>query len=185
MDVAFVSYHQCRELDPDQSPLTDAAAAAGLTTCVAGWDDPDVDWSVPRLAALRSCWNYPQHLDAFSQWLSDVAQHTTLLNPVDVVRWNLHKGYLTDLADRGLSVTPTVVVAAGAPIDLAAVVREREWSAVVVKPAVSCNSWRTYRFAADETGLRAAQAHLASLVAERDALVQPFYRPSRATASDR
>ena len=172
MDLALVSCLYLPDPDPDAAPLAEALASAGITSEVIGWDDPNADWSRPRLSVLRSCWNYPTEVDAFRRWLDVSAGTTQILNPVEVVKWNLHKGYLLDLAEKGLSVTPTALVRQGERLDLRALAEARGWSEVVVKPAVSANSWRTFRVRPGD--FDEGQRHLDDLLAERDALVQAF-----------
>lgn len=172
MDVALVSCLHPPEPDPDEAPLAAGLKAAGIEAKVVAWDDPAADWSAPAVSALRSCWNYPHHVDAFSAWLADVAGKTDLWNPVSVVQWNLHKSYLLDLQRRGLPVTPTAVIRRGQADDVRRIARDRGWSEIVVKPAVSASSWRTLRAGPERYDV--AQRHLDALVAERDALVQAF-----------
>jgi len=172
MDVALVSCVDLPEPDPDAAPLGAALEAAGIRTEVRAWDDPRVDWSAARLTVLRSSWNYPHHADAFLAWAASTAAVSELWNPLPVVRWNLHKRYLLDLERRGIPVTPTVWLRRGAHESLAALIERRGWTSVVVKPAVSAASFRTLRV--DASNLESGEAHLAALVAERDALVQQY-----------
>ncbi len=172
MDVALVSCVKLPEVDPDEAPLAAGLAAAGIDAKVVAWDDPNVDWSAPTVSVLRSCWNYPHHVEAFGAWLAAASERTDLWNPFAVVRWNLHKSYLLDLAQRGLPVTPTALVRRGQAGDIRRIASDRGWSEIVVKPAVSASSWRTYRAGPEQYD--AAQRHLDGLVAERDALVQAF-----------
>jgi hypothetical protein len=181
VDIALVSCVQLPEPDADMAPLEAAVRAAGLSCEVVGWDDPSVDWSRFRLALLRATWNYPQALPAFLDWLARVDPVTRLWNPQALVRWNAHKGYLLELAARGIPVVPTELVRAGSVVTLAEIVDRRGWDEVVVKPAVSAGSFRTIRVGraghagdAGRAGLDAGEAHLRSLAAERDVLVQQY-----------
>jgi hypothetical protein len=91
-----------------------------------------------------------------------------------VVRWNSHKGYLTELARAGLAVVPTRLVrrgqAAGGGADLTALAAA--WDQVVIKPAVSAGSFRTLRVGRADRAR--GQAHLDLVCADQDALVQPY-----------
>lgn len=172
MDIALVSCVQLPEPDADMAPLEAAVRAAGLSCEVVGWDDPSIDWSRFRLALLRATWNYPQALPAFLEWLARVDAVTRLWNPLALVRWNAHKGYLLELAERGIPVVPTELVRAGSSVTMAEILERRGWDDVVVKPAVSAGSFRTIR--TDRSRLAAGEAHLRSLAAERDVLVQQY-----------
>jgi hypothetical protein len=171
-DVALVTCRDLPELDPDDRPLAAALSERGLTVAVVAWDDPAFDWSATGLALLRNPWDYFHRLDEFLAWAARVEQVTRLENPLAVVRWNLHKGYLVELAARGAPVVPTALVRRGERLDLATRAAGEGWRGVVVKPAVSADSWETHVVPAAD--LATAQAHLDRLAAARDVVVQPF-----------
>ena len=129
------------------------------------WNDPQVDWGAYDLVVLRSTWDYPDHLDAFRQWVRSAGVVTRLVNPPNLVLGNLHKGYLADLGDLAV---PTVVVPAGMTVDLARL----RWDAVVVKPAAGVGGFGAVRQAtqADLDGLTLAEG------GGTDAVVQPYMR---------
>lgn len=172
MDVALVTYAELLELFPDDQPLLSALRDAGLDAAPVAWDDPAFDWSSTRIAFLRSPWDYYRRPDEFLAWAERAAAVTTLLNPLEVVRWNLHKGYLVDLGRRGVPVVPTEILERGAPVDYRRLLAGRGWGATVCKPAISADSWETIFVSADDP--EAGQRHLDRLQPERDLLVQPF-----------
>lgn len=172
MDVALATCVNLPEPDPDAAPLADALARAGIEASTVAWDDADVDWSRARLTVLRSTWNYPLRPDAFIGWAERVADVSELWNPIDIVRWNVHKKYLLDLESRGIPIAPTVLLPRGDSASLAEVMEARGWDEVVVKPAISAASFRTVRVGPE--GRAAGEAHLRALVADRDALVQRY-----------
>ena len=171
--VGLVTCRVLPEPDPDQEPLLAALREAGLAAEMVAWDDPEArrpgafDLCVPR-----SCWNYFRAPEAFLAWCEEAARDSRLLNPLPVVRWNLHKRYLLELEAAGVPVVPTVLLERGSPACFSAVLAERGWRDVVVKPAVSAASYSTRRFRPGEAA--AGREFLASLLAERDALVQPY-----------
>jgi glutathione synthase/RimK-type ligase-like ATP-grasp enzyme len=172
-DVALVTWRELPELDPDDRPLAAALRARGLAVAVVAWDDPGFDWRAARLALLRNPWDYYRRRDEFLAWGERVERLTRLENPLAVVRWNTHKGYLVELAGRGAPVVPTALVRRGERFDLARHAAAHGWTGgVVVKPAVSADSWETHVVAGGD--LATAQAHVARLAAERDVVVQPF-----------
>lgn len=160
------------EPDADLPPLLAALRAAGLTAEVLAWDDPEADFASARLTLLRSTWNYSVHPAEFLAWIDRVAACSALWNRRDTVRWNAHKSYLLDLEARGVPVVPTHLVRRGATTTLAEVTRERGWSDVVVKPAVSGGSRATVRVTPG--ALERGETHLRSLASREDVLVQPY-----------
>ena len=181
--VALVTCRVLPEPDPDQEPLLGALREAGLAAEMLPWDDPEARRpGAFDLCVLRSCWNYFRAPEAFLAWCAEAEATSRLLNPLPVVRWNLHKRYLLDLEAAGVPVVPTVLLERGAAADLSGLTAARGWDDFVVKPAVSAASFLTRRFRKGETA--AGQAFLAALVAERDALVQP-YLPSAEGSGER
>lgn len=155
--------------DPESGLLVDALAALGVPATIRVWDQP-YDWERASLVVCRTPWDYVLRADEFLGWARRVAAVTTLLNPFEILRWNAHKAYLGDLARAGVRTVPTVLVPRGASSgeQTAALTRYPE---LVIKPAVSAGAHRALRTRAGE---RAAAEHLRSLVADGDALVQPF-----------
>ncbi|MFT3699535.1 MAG: hypothetical protein QM831_40685 [Kofleriaceae bacterium] len=148
------------EPDADAIPLADALDRAGIAHRLVAWDDPDADWSTPEPTIIRSTWNYPLAIDRFTAWLDRV--QGPIWNPREIVRTNVYKRYLLDLAARGVAIVPTTLVERGQPIE---VPREK----VVVKPEVGAGSLNTRVF---EAGDREALAHRATI--DGAALIQPY-----------
>ena len=181
--VALVTCRVLPEPDPDQEPLLGALREAGLAVEMLAWDDPEARRpGAFDLCVLRSCWNYFRAPAAFLAWCAEAEATSRLLNPLPVVRWNLHKRYLLELEAAGVPVVPTVLLERGAAADLPGQTADRGWDDVVVKPAVSAASFLTRRFRPGESA--AGREFLAALLAERDALVQP-YLPSAEGSGER
>lgn len=172
-DVALVTSRELPELDLDDRPLAADLRAAGLAVAIVSWDDPTFAWTDTTVAMLRNPWDYFRRLDEFVAWAERTAAETVLLNPWPLVKWNLHKRYLVELAERGAPVVPTAFLERGAAIELATFAAERGWNDIVLKPAVSADSWETHRLCAGEFA-STGQAHLTRLIAERDLVLQPF-----------
>lgn len=170
--VGLITCRVLPEPDPDQQSLLDALRGAGVDAGLVAWDDPASDPARYDLCVVRSCWNYYEDPGGFIDWIQRAEAMTRVLNPLSVLRWNLHKSYLRAIESRGVPIVPTLWLERGEPSDLAATMRDRGWLDVVIKPSVSAASFRTRRFTIDEAAR--AQAFADRLVAERDAMVQPF-----------
>ena len=173
MRIGVITCSVLPEPDPDQEILLEAIAARGHAPEMVAWDDPRSDPAAYDLCVLRSCWDYPWAPDRFSAWLSGTASTASILNPVPVAQWNMHKGYLKELEAAGVPIVPTVWLERGEQPDVAALAAGRDWDDVVVKPSIGAGSYLTKRFHrsrfADE-----AQAFLDEELARRDMLVQKF-----------
>jgi hypothetical protein len=172
MDVALASCVQLPEADPDEAPLLAALRARGLDAATLAWDDGASGFSRARLTLLRATWNYPQQPARFASWIDAVSAQTSLWNPAPVVRWNVHKRYLLDLAARGIPIVPSELVPLHASDSLGAICERRGFAEVVIKPAISAGSAGTRRFTPQERAH--GEAHLRALCARGDALVQPY-----------
>jgi glutathione synthase/RimK-type ligase-like ATP-grasp enzyme len=173
MHIALVTCDRFPTLYGDEQALPAAFAAAGHAATVASWSDPGVDWRAFDRVVIRNTWDYFERIDEFRAWLDRIdAAGVRLCNPLPLVRWNLDKRYLVELARRGVRVVATELVERGARVDLAALVARAGWHDAIVKPTVSGGSFRTHRFAAADAG--AHQAALDEIVAASAAMVQPF-----------
>lgn len=170
--VALVTAGHNEQEDSDEAPLAEALRARGHAPSTVVWDDPAVSWGGFDAALLRSTWDYFHRRGAFLAWAERAGAATRLYNPPALVRWNTHKFYLRELERGGLPIVPTAFLEAGSTVDLRALALARGWPAVVIKPAVSADSFATTRAPreAPEEGQRHLDQHLPS----RDMLVQAY-----------
>ena len=90
-----------------------------------------------------------------------------------MVKWNLHKSYLLDLARAGVPVVPTrLLLADSAEEALSEILDQEGWADYVIKPAVSAGSWLTARFGSDDR--ESATRFVNENGDKRDLLVQPY-----------
>jgi glutathione synthase/RimK-type ligase-like ATP-grasp enzyme len=166
--LAWVTTADARGSDDDEPLALAALAGTGVRVDVVDWDDPAADWAAYDRIALRSTWDYAQRLTEFLGWLDRVEAVTEVRNPAAVVRWNLDKHYLAELADAGVPTIPTTFVEPGEPVRF-------DGADVVVKPAVGAGSRDVGAYRADQHDL--ARAHVERLHARgASVLVQPQVR---------
>lgn len=188
--VALVTAAAARDLDEDLPPLEQALRALpGIQVSIVNWDDPGTDWSGFDVALLRSAWDYSQRLDEFLAWAARASGLTRLLNPLAVVRWNIDKHYLRDLARVGITTVPSEFIEPGedaaAALDLFIAMHCSNGDAAagatgagkepefVVKPAIGAGSRDAQRYGQSERD--AALAHAVRLLAaRRSVLLQPY-----------
>jgi len=169
--VLFATYAAQPGLTEDDQLFARALERRGVRVCAAAWDDPAAAWSNAAAVVIRSTWDYHLRRAAFLDWVDRVSAATTLYNSARAVRWNSHKRYLAQIAQRGVPVIDTVFADVGSSLDVSDVAHIHGWRDIVVKPAVSASAHETRRF---ETHERAkAQSHVDRLLATRDVMVQP------------
>jgi glutathione synthase/RimK-type ligase-like ATP-grasp enzyme len=173
---AFATYADLPRLDPDDRLAADACAPLGIDVVAAVWDDPAVDWSRFDACVVRSTWDYPLRAAAFAAWIDRLEGATTVWNAPATLRWNMHKGYMRELAARGVPIVPTEIVERRTPLDLDAFLRDRAWPDAIVKPAHGAATFGVYRVEASSASVALAQRHVDELLAGVDVLVQPFLR---------
>lgn len=157
-------------LTDDDRPLLGELASLGVEARPVVWDDPGADWTAFDALVLRSTWNYHRRPREFTAWLAELDEiGVPLWNPTSVVRWNMHKRYLRELGEQGIPVPATEWVARGDARPLPAILRERGWRDVIVKPAISASATDTWRATGDGS---AAASRYRALVNRVDLLVQ-------------
>ncbi len=171
--IALATSAQVPDLTDDDRLLVNALAAGGARSDPAIWNDDALDWEEYSAVVIRSTWDYHLRLDEFLAWLDCLERlDVRVVNAPSLVRWNAEKGYLRDLADRGIVTVPTRWVERGARSSLAEILGETGWSDVVVKPSVSASAHQTWRVRGNEAGAR--EAEFSSMVGSGRVLVQPF-----------
>lgn len=185
MELRIASCRPLPEPDTDEDALLTALAGEGVRARVAAWNDPREDWDAPVATVVRSTWDYLHHLEAFLAWIERAARAAPLWNPPAVLRWNVHKFHLRELAREGFPIVPTAFLERGTSTTLASILERHGWDDAVVKPAVSAASFGTLRVrSAAPHELAAGEVHLAALLGERDVLVQR-YAAAVATSGER
>jgi glutathione synthase/RimK-type ligase-like ATP-grasp enzyme len=160
------------ELPVDDRLLLAELRRSGLAADVAVWDDPGVDWSGAGLTVIRAVLDYHHRLDEFLAWARRVDGQTRLVNPLSLITWNSHKGYLRDLAGTGIPVIPTAWVSSSEGASPARIAEAHGWAEMIIKPAVSSSADHTVRIGADRA--QEGERHLAELLRRGDVLIQPY-----------
>jgi hypothetical protein len=202
-DIHLLTSSDNGDPDTDREPLLEAILAAGGRARWVEWDavsPEEVRNTATGLWVLRATWNYHHDLPRFLNWVSvfedppivsggaRVARGARLLNGPAVVRWNADKHYLGELDAAGIAIVPTRFVdrAAATPIlsrgqavadeHFAELVRTLGSDDLVIKPTVSAGSKQTgrFRFRDRHCGAREAEDHLAQILEQGDAMVQPY-----------
>lgn len=90
-------------------------------------------------------WDYWDKTSQFLETLTAASAVRPLLNPLTVVRWNMDKTYLRDLAVRGAPVIETVWADTATPDIIEQAFETLGSDDLVVKPVVGAGAWRQAR----------------------------------------
>ena len=80
----------------------------GMEIVPLAWDDNEVDWSGFDAALMGTAWDYWERQSEFLAALERIESKIPLYHSTQLIRWNIRKTYLAELADRGVAVIPTV-----------------------------------------------------------------------------
>ena len=139
LGVTIATCSRWPELSASDRLYAEALAERGLAVRAALWNGPDAPFACADAVLLRSTWDYHHELDAFVAWLERLRQGgTRVFNPVELVRWNLDKRYLLDLAAGGVALPGTCVVAPEAAA-VARAMAATGWERAVLKPAAGAS----------------------------------------------
>lgn len=144
----------------------------GLKVYRTNWDDEHFDWSETDYAMFRTTWDYFDRFGEFSQWLENVSSQTKLINPIELIKWNLDKHYLKDLQDQGIPIPPTRFIEPGEIHTLTELALQTGWTDLILKPAVSGAARHTYKLNAEN--LQDHEDIFKELIAEESLLLQEF-----------
>ena len=99
---AFEHDNMVRVIEP-------AFAKRGWTLRVIDWEAPIEDFAGVDLVMLGTAWNYQDKSDAFLAKLDALeGSGITVCNSPEIVRWNITKTYLRELAQRGARTIATL-----------------------------------------------------------------------------
>lgn len=165
----------CQELpgaDMDEGYLVQALKDRGHEVESVIWTDAAIDYRRYDACVIRSTWDYQQQPEAFLTWAHKVASQTVLLNPLDVVTWNINKTYLKKFEAVGIPIVPTQFIKAD---DLSELHNNLLWPSAILKPAISAAALNTFQV---NTSTTADQFHAIEQTAlqtnKLDWLLQPY-----------
>jgi hypothetical protein len=179
-DVTLITCAEFPELDPDDRLLADALEALGLRVNASIWSDPTIDWSASKLCVIRSTWDYDKRQHEFLQWLEQVSKVTRLCNDASLIRWNIDKSYLQNLAAKGIKIIPTRWLTADDELYTGKFTEELKKLIeqlgvdLVLKPTVGLGGGGVVRINLAEQNVNDFESSLRHLQKSGKVMIQPF-----------
>ena len=133
------------EHDYEFAPLHAACAHRGIELHAVVWDDPDFVIEEFDACVIGTTWDYTDKAEAFLAALERFASRRPLFNSLSIVRWNLNKTYLRELADKGVPTVPTLWRERADSETIERAFDELGVDEIVVKPVVGASAWRQVR----------------------------------------
>jgi hypothetical protein len=173
--IAFLTMHDPSGFVIDDELAVLPLARRGILAETIPWDRPGMDWRQFELVLIRSTWDYHHSAEAFLRVLESIEHAGVRLeNGSEIVRWNMRKTYLRDLAARGIEIVPTFWRDGLAPGELVPLFEELRSDEAVIKPVMGANAQGAWRL--DAARVRALASEIEAWFAGRPLMMQPFER---------
>ncbi|MCM8526088.1 MAG: hypothetical protein NE327_06200 [Lentisphaeraceae bacterium] len=152
--------------------LIEPFAAAGYKAEMISWKS-EIDWNEYEAVIVRSTWDYQDEPERFMKVLEAIHRSSAiLLNPLNLMKWNLNKRYLLELQSKGVYIIPSEFSDDYNHGLLLSLFEGYKCDEVVIKPCVSANSDDTFKLSKSELSVK--EDDLRSLFANRSQMYQPF-----------
>jgi hypothetical protein len=173
--IAFLTMHDPSGFVIDDELAVLPLARRGIQVETIPWDWPGIDWRQYALVVIRSTWDYQHKAREFLDVLEGIERLGVRLdNGSEIVRWNMQKSYLRDLAGRGVEIVPTFWREGLRRGELVPLFEELRSDEGVIKPVMSSNAQGAWRL--DAKRARELAPEIEAYFAGRPLMMQPFER---------
>lgn len=143
-----------------------------------GWEVKNIPWNQATewdefdLVLVRSPWDYQQHLKEFQKVLSQIQRSKAiLLNSLELMQWNIHKGYLFELQEKGVELVPTIRFSSLEKEAIEQAFENLNSDQLIIKPLIGANADDTFWIRRDQAE---SWEKALSIFAEKEGMIQPF-----------
>ena len=172
INIIFAVCDDWPDLSPSDAMLAASLEARGAKVAPAPWTGPQAPFAEADLVVARATWDYAEKPEVFARWLERLERGAAaVVNPPPLMRWNMDKRYLLELAEKGAPLPPTRPVEADAA-SIAAAMEELGIKRAVVKPQIGAGARGLSLVDANESESFACAAE--TLAQYGDGLVQSF-----------
>lgn len=166
----LVSEKYYNEPHIDDMALRDELTAEGHTAKIVAWDDENIDFSLFKIAIIRSCWDYDQRLNEFLKQLYLIQSKCLLLNPYKTIKENSSKFYLKNLKEKGALIVPTIFI--DSELDFKKQIIDFNCEQVIIKPVISASGRDTYRYNSNDT--KGIEDAVKKILKTKPVMIQPY-----------
>ncbi len=175
---AFLTMDDMSDFVTDAEMSIPPMNALGWDVHMVPWRTPDADWDRFELVYIGTPWDYPDDAERFLRVLEEIDRsRATLVNSLDVVRWNLKKTYLRELESRGAAIVPSLWYTCFDEFDVDEAFARHASNSLVAKPVIGANAADT--FVLDRPADSQIMDMLATAYDARPFFVQPFIESIR------
>ncbi len=167
--IAIATCRKMPDLTPSDAVLAEALARRGARVTAAPWNADFEPFAQSDLTVIRSTWDYFDVAGDFAAWTRRLEEATATLNPPALLRWNMTKAYLFELAGKGAPVPPSRKISPDAA-SIAAAMDALGLEEAIVKPLSGGTASGLSRVRRDD----AAALTQAASILNGESMVQPF-----------
>lgn len=172
MKIAILTCEKLPNLNPEDQKIIPALAQHNIVASAAIWSDNTINWSEFDYLVFRNTWDYFEKETEFKIWLDQIEKlDLKTLNPIEIIKQNIHKFYLRDMEQQGITILPTVFIDKTDTLNLAELIPSH-WKKAVIKPAFSAGSYLTEVFEVSQN--QEISEKYKSIAAEKELLLQEF-----------
>ncbi|MFA5420322.1 MAG: hypothetical protein WC341_17850 [Bacteroidales bacterium] len=148
MELLFLTSFEMPDLLPYDQETIKRLSEQSTAVDILDWEkviytDP-AKLSRYKAILIRTIWNYYKKPESFIEMLDFCEENNLpLLNPVDIVRWNMDKRYLQELQNDGIELIPTEFIF-NHHKNVFQKALKRGWQKMVLKPMISGGSYHTF-----------------------------------------
>ena len=170
--VAYLSMDSLDDFECYDYLTFEPMSSLGHSVTEVSWKSK-VDWNNFDYVIIRSPWDYQDNSDEFLLVLDSIENSSAiLLNPINIIKWNINKIYLRDLEQRGVAIVPTTFFDGLDEDSLETALKTLDYDEFILKPTISANADHTYRVSKDNKSTFIEQK--LSIFSNRQCMLQPF-----------
>ncbi|WP_035673703.1 RimK family alpha-L-glutamate ligase [Flavobacterium sp. 83] len=172
MKIALLTCEKLPDLTPEDQKLIPELAKHNIEAKAVIWSDKTINWSDFDYLIFRNTWDYFEKETEFTIWLDQIEKSgIKTLNPIGVIKQNIHKFYLREMEKREIKILPTVFIDKTSNLDLAMLIPTK-WKKAVIKPAFSAGSYLTEVF--ERSDIPRINKQYKTIASEKELLLQEF-----------
>ena len=158
----------------EEEILINSFQSSGIQAERVSWSDINIDWASYVAIIFRSTWDYQKSPDRFLEWISLVKGQTILINSEKMILWNLDKHYLSEFAEKGFRIIPTIFLDKDNYVEtIENSMQIFESDSVLIKPCISAGARNTFKF--KDFNSFSILKILDEYIQQEDYILQPFF----------
>ncbi|SHH18015.1 hypothetical protein SAMN05444372_12010 [Flavobacterium micromati] len=172
MKIAILTCTKLPELNPEDQKIIPELAKYNIEATAVIWSDKNINWTNFDYLIFRNTWDYFERETEFNIWLDHIEKlGIKTLNPIQVIKKNIHKFYLRELQLQGIPILPTIFIDKTNELYLGEIIPSH-WKKAVIKPAFSAGSYLTEVFEIKD--ITAINEKFAPIARDKELLLQEF-----------